>query len=478
MKKKDTVRVSFIGNNAENVTGSCTRIEFREQVILFDFGLIQQGNTILENYKLNKSFLRTVRPSEIDAIIISHLHADHVALLPWLYKNGCTAATYVALNSSSIMNEMLLDCAHINERDAETLTNMYEKKFDPLYTACDVEKTMQYVREVPEHEKTNILDGVDITFIPNGHILRSMQCTITFDTQPVNKRLTFTGDLGNLTTLKSKYYIEPFESIEKTDYLIAESTYGLNSRNNKKDYKKDIEKIKSVITQFCGDMNGRVLIPTFSLDRMPFFMSLLYDSFHNDPDFKYNIYIDSPLANRLLNCYSAILSGEKKQHFDEVMAWKNFKYIVSPEDSIAAIKSPTPKVILSSSGMLTQGRSFHWLKSVITRPNDCVCFCGYCGKDTLGYKIKNNQMHKTVNIQGKAYKNNAAIIDLKSFSGHMQHQDLVQYYSHISAKKIYLVHGDADAKLQLKEDLETELHKQCRTTQVVATNKSTSFTIQ
>ena len=52
-KKKDKVTLEVIGGNAESVTGSCTKITTNEHVYLFELGMIQDGHTPLENYKLN-----------------------------------------------------------------------------------------------------------------------------------------------------------------------------------------------------------------------------------------------------------------------------------------------------------------------------------------------------------------------------------------------------------------------------------------
>lgn len=480
MHKKDKATIEFISHSAEGVAGSCNKIEYRDKVVLVDFGLIQEGKTIYENYKFNSSFLKKIKPQKIDAIVITHLHADHCALLPYLYKEGlCSAPIYVAKNSSKIAREMLIDCATIMERDAETLTQQKEKQYDPIFTVADVEKCLPHIVEVNPFEELEISDGLTIKFIPNAHILLSQSCLMTFDTSPVKKTVYFSGDLGNIQTLDWKFYLEDFTPIEKCNYAICESTYGLPSRRNtKKDFLTDMKKMETVIRQFCLDCHGRVLIPTFSLDRMSFFMWLLYNIFKDDESFKIPILIDSPLAIRLLHCYEEILEGDKKEQYQEMMAWKNFKFIVEPDASRAAIEDKDPKVILASSGMITAGRSVYWSKSVIQRANDCFLICGFCAPGTLGSKIRDDKTNKTISICGKSYPNRAAIVNLTSFSSHMQHQDLVNYYSSIHCDKILLVHGEEDAKLALKKDVEEAIHKNMRTTKVVAVNKSTKLNIE
>ena len=117
MAKKNIVSISVIGENAEDVAGSASLITFEDLLILFEFGLVQKGKNIYENYCYNKEQIAKVKPRKINYIIAGHAHADHVALIPALYAKGCTATIYVPKGTYSILKEMWLDCAYINERD-------------------------------------------------------------------------------------------------------------------------------------------------------------------------------------------------------------------------------------------------------------------------------------------------------------------------------------------------------------------------
>ena len=244
---------------------------------------------------------------------------------------------------------------------------------------------------------------------------------------------------------------------------------------NKKDIELDQKKMKAVVEQYCVDNKHRVLIPTFSLDRMPFIIWELYQLFGKDENFKIPVLVDSPLANRLLDCYSSILTDEKKEKFDEMMSWKNIKRVINPEDSKAAISDRNPKIILASSGMLTAGRSLKWVQNILPKEEDCILFVGYAGTDTLAGKIKNCREQKTININGKPYKNKCQLVDLHSYSSHMQRKDLINYYKGINTEKIYLVHGDKQARMELKEDLEKELENCLKSTRVIIVNKGTKI---
>lgn len=477
-KKKDKVVLEVIGGNCEGVTGSCTSIKFNNRTILFECGGIQDGHTILENYKRNRELISKVKPKDIDMIIIGHSHYDHISNICSLFARGCKARIIVPKGSTSILREMWLDSAFINGRDCEYLSNKYEKEYYPLYTEDDVRNTLKNVEEFHSNEIIELDNEVSIRYSPAGHILCSQQTELYINGGNYTRKIVFTSDLGNIKTQDSRVFVENLKPVTKANIVIGECTYSKREKSmTKKDFEKDKDKIKTVIEQYCIENKQRVLIPTFSLDRMPYILWILYSLFGKDESFKIPIIVDSPLSNRLLDCYSSILEDDAKEKFDEMMSWKNIKRVITPEDSIAAISDKSPKVICSSSGMLTAGRSIKWTQSILPCEKDCILFIGYAGEDTLAYKIKHNKEQKTININGKPFKNKCQIVDLKSFSSHMQRDDLLNYYKTFNCEKIYLVHSDKNSKLEFKEDLEKELANCCKSTRVIAVNKSTKISI-
>lgn len=475
---KNGITVEVIGNNAESVTGSCTKITTPENTYLFEVGMVQDGHTPLENYHMNMKYLQKIKPTEIDYIIVGHLHADHVAMIPTLYaRRKCNATIIVPQNSTSILKEMWLDCAYINQRDVEII-NRNGKNYEPFYNNDDIDVVLNHIKELPSDEIIKISDEFSMRYTNAGHILLSKQAELFFTVNGHTRKILFTSDLGNIATQDSRVFVEKFQPVSTANIVIGECTYSAKGREcTKKTLEQDIEKIRTVIDQYCVDGNNRVLIPTFSLDRTPYILWILYGIFGKNDNFRIPIIIDSPLANRLLDCYSSILSGEEKEKFDEMMSWKNIKRVITPEDSKAAISDKGAKVICSSSGMLSAGRSVKWCQSILPNPNDCILFIGYAGEDTLAWKIKHHKDNKTININGKPYKNNAQIVDLTSFSSHMQRKDLINYYKSINCDKVYLVHSNNDSKLEFKKDLEKAIADNLKSTRVIAINNGTKINL-
>lgn len=447
------------------------------RTILFELGMMQDKNTILENYRANCAMFNKIKAKNIEMVIVGHLHIDHIGAIPMLFARGNeNAKIFVPKDSTSILKEMWLDCAYINNRDCETLSRKQDKNYTPLYTDDEVYTALSHVVEVDIGDIIELDENISIRYTPAGHILRSCQTELFLNINSHIKKILFTSDLGNTMIEDKKIFVEKFQKVNSANIVIGECTYGRRKGNmSKRDIQLDRLKMKTVINQYCIDNNHRVLIPTFSLDRMPFIIWELYEMFGKNEDFKIPILIDSPLSNRLLDCYSSILVGKEKELFDEMMSWKNLKRVIDPEDSKAAIGDKSAKVILASSGMLTAGRSIKWVQSILPCENDCILFIGYAGEDTLAGRIKHGVSQKTININGKPYKNKAQLIDLHSYSSHMQRKDLLNYYKQIATEKIYLVHGDNQARMEFKEDLEKELEKSLKSTRVVIVNKGTKI---
>lgn len=478
-KKKEKITITPVGYSAESVTGSCNILKYDGCCAAIELGGIQEGHTVLENYNMNKKMLSHIKSKELEFIFIAHLHYDHIGMIPAMYAKGCTARIIAPTGSTRILKEMWLDSAHIMEKDCETLNKKSNKNYDPFYTTEDIEIALNYIEEYDSDINVSLTETLSLTYRNAGHIMLSKQIELFIKPRESNHayKILVTSDLGNLTTESNRVFVEDFYRVAKANIVIGESTYGLKKvRNTKKDFKKDLEKIKTAIEQYCVDNNNRILIPTFSLDKMAVVLWYLYNMFGQDEGFDVPIIVDSPLAIRLLKHYQTILEefdDDRIIKFRKMMSWKNIRLITDYQASAACISDKEGKVVLSSGGMLQSGRSVNWAQSIIPRSNDCIMFMGYCGVDTLGYNIKHSKQKKTITINNKVLANRCQVIELLSFSSHMQHEDLVNYYKDIVADKIYLLHGDEQARLDLKKELKEQLAKMSKTTKVSIVNKST-----
>jgi metallo-beta-lactamase family protein len=111
-------------------------------------------------------------------------------------------------------------------------------------------------------------------------------------------------------------------------------------------------------------------------------------------------------------------------------------------------------MIISSSGMAEAGRIVHHLYNNIENPNNIILIVGYNAEHTLGRKIVEGV--NPVKILGDEKQLNAKVIVLNSLSAHADSNEIVNYMNNMNKnllKGIYLIHGDYDQQLKLKDRL-------------------------
>ena len=471
-KRKDKISIRFVGENAESVTGSCTLIEMDGCKILLECG-IYQSNNLKEDYKRNNRRL-DFKPSEIDYIFLCHAHADHSLLIPRLYGSGCKARIIAPRGSRALFSVMAADSAFIMGRDAETLNKKYGLNVNPIYTAEEVHEALKYFDEYDMGETVVLSNAVSFRFVPSGHIIAAAQLELWLTERNHTSKVLYTSDIGNISV--PKYYSSTFQPVQKANIVIAETTYGDIKRTvSQKDRAKDLEKIKAVVEETCLEKGRKVLIPVFSLDRAQNILTHLYDLFGADDDFDIPVLIDSPLTIRLTKLYPELLEGKDLEKLEEVLAWKNIKYVQEYVDSQAWQGKDSSMIVLAASGFMQAGRARAWAKALLPNRNDHILFVGYSSEDSLAGKIKNCKHQKTISIDGKPIPNRCGITSLHSFTSHIQYGDMLKYYSDINAEKICLVHGEFKTKCEFGKALEQEISRKNKTTRVITVNKGTTI---
>lgn len=472
-KTKNKIRVNFVGSNAASVSGSCIYIEGSKYRILLDCGLYQ-SNSLKEDYKVNSTKF-PFKPKNIDFVFISHTHIDHIGKIPALYAQGCTARIICPRGTKALFQIMCEDSAYILERDAETLNRMYKMKASPIYTKEDVYNAMQYIEEYDFNELVKLTDEIKFNFIPSGHILAAAQIELWLKEKNQIKKIVYTGDLGNKV---SKYYVEKFIPIQNANLVIGEATYSNDLRVvTNKDREIDLKKIETVVRETCLEKKNKVLIPTFSLDRTQNILTYIYKLFKDDKNFNIPVILDSPLATHITECYMKLLPEDERNLLEEVLQWKNLIITEDFEESLALQESKNPMLVIAASGFMQAGRSRAWAKKLVPKRDAHIIFIGFSTENSLAGKLKNIHKYKSISIDNKQYANRCNVTSLHSFSSHMQHDDMLEYYSDINCERIALVHSEYKGKCKFGKALQEKIYKKNRTSKVIITNRSTCLLI-
>lgn len=453
--------VKFISGSATGVTGSAHLVRFKNYGILLDCGL-EQGHDIMTDYQANKDFLHKIRVKDIQYIILSHCHVDHSGLIPALFAKGCKAHVYVPTGSIPLLRLLWADSLKIHQSDCLKLQKKHGRKFAPFFTEDDVDTALGRCIEIGFNEETALNQDVKFEYLSAGHIIYSAQIYLELHQGYQIYRVGYSGDIGGLTP---RPFTAPRQSMPFCDLTIGECTYNTPTRpNSVKDRPKDVEKIISVVNE-----SHKILFPCFSLQRTQELLLNLYMLWEMKdlPDIP--VYLDSPLAIKICNMWPDV------ELWDDVMNWKNLKFINEVTDSKALQMSNEHCIIVSASGFLNGGRVLSHLTTVLPNQNNTIMFIGYAGENNLASKIKANE--PVVEVNGVLVENKAKIVELRSFSSHASYEELMDYYTEIPYNKICLVHGEMNGKVEFAKALKDKLASNGKSARVIAVNADTKIYI-
>lgn len=434
------MKIKFIGAT-KTVTGSMHLVETNGKSILLDCGLYQGKRKYFYEFNSNFNFFD---PSEIDFLIVSHSHIDHIGNIPNLVKKGFRGKIICTIPTKNLGQLMLLDSGHIQEKDVEYLNKKLKKKGEPpvppLYTQKDAENSLSFFEGYHIYESIHLDENIELKFFNAGHILGSAIIQLKIKENQKTKTLAFTGDLGrpNLPIIKDP------DIIETPDILISEATYG--GRIHKTEFETKSILIEAIF--YALKRNGKILIPAFSESRTQQLILLFHEIF-DEYKFRFPIFIDSPLAIEITKVYENHIEEYDEETLSYIKKGKKpfkFEYVhftPSVEESKAINDLKDPAVIISASGMCETGRILHHLANNIENPNNQILIVGYNAAETLGRKIADGE--KIVKILGDEYQVKAKVRVIDSLSAHADQKELTDYFNHFDRLKLsntFLVHGE------------------------------------
>ncbi len=439
------MNVTFFGAAGE-VTGSKHLVEIAGKKILLDCGAYQGHRE--EARERNKQL--GFAAAEIDAVIISHAHFDHVGLLPVLVKQGFRGKIFATGATRDLAELILLDAAHIQEQDA-----MYLRKHgiqdpdagEPLYTQDDIPAVMQHFVHLPyntdHHAWTTVAEGVEAKLYDAGHILGSAVTVIRGQEHGQARQLAYTGDLGRPGRPLLR---DPQPIQEAADILLMEATYG--TRLHHPEHEVEGALIASI--QRAVKLHGRVIVPAFSMGRTQQLIYILHRMTDEGKIPRIPIIIDSPLASRITKVFAKHQNDydkESRQDFsrpnENPLDFTNLEFTQSVDESKAILKRPGPWMVISASGMLSGGRVLHHLKNFVSDPTTTVMFTGYQAIHTMGRHMVQGAKH--IRIYGRRYPVRAKLDILNDLSAHADANELMAYAEKIPGLHLVaLTHSEPD----------------------------------
>ncbi len=452
IKGTQHVRIIGLGSFCE-VGRSAILVDTGESKVLLDAG-INPGGTGAERFpKLDSPEFNI---EELDAVVISHAHLDHVGILPLLYKYGYRGPVYATRPTRDIMVLVQKDLIELARKEGE----------EPLYGMREISMMLSRTITVDYDVVTDVAPDTKLTFHNAGHILGSSLVHLHIGQGLYN--ILYTGDLkfykikGDTATRLLPPANHEFPRIET---LIMESTYGATEQQPREEAEKQlIEVVKKVAAR-----GGKVLIPVMAVGRGQEILVVLNEAMKRKELHEIPVYVDGmvyevtaiytnypellvpPIRNKILN------QGENPFISD------NTVYVSHKEERESVMQGDKSAVILATSGMLTGGPSVEYLKALAEDDKNALVFVSYQAAGTLGRRIIEGDREIQFIEEGKAksIKIKMEVHRIEGFSGHASQSELRMFYKFLKPKprSIILNHGEPAAIQTLRNLLSRDVAK-------------------
>jgi KH/beta-lactamase-domain protein len=387
-------------------------------------------------------------PNSIDAVILTHAHLDHSALLPLLFKYGYDGPIYTTEPSRDLMGLLQLDYLDVASKEGR----------NPPYDSSMVRETIKHTIPLEYGDVTDIAPDIKLTFHNAGHILGSAVTHFHIGDGLYN--VAFSGDIHYTDTRLFNGAVNDFPRVET---LVLESTYG--GRNDYQTDQADSERRLIELINDTYENDGKVVIPAFAVGRSQEIMLVLEEAMRNDKIPTMPVHLDGMIweATAIHTTYPEYLRDDLRDrifHDDEnPFLAEQFNHIDGGDEERQAVTDGDPAIILSTSGMITGGPIMSWLQYLAGDPNNRLVFVGYQAQGTLGRRIQNGwdeiPMDNGNRGRGETLSLEMDVDTVDGFSGHADRQGLENFVKTMNPRpeKILCVHGDERSVQDLSSGL-------------------------
>lgn len=444
---------------AGGVTGSCHRLQLDDEyALLVDCGLFQGDDAgemdALERHRIEFNV------EDIRAVVLTHVHIDHVGRLPYLLAAGYRGPLYCSLPTAELLPLVIEDALKVGfTRDRELI----EGTLDQL---------RRQLLPMPYDEWAGLPDWcggrVQLRLRRAGHILGSAYVEVAVDNDSEHgQRIVFSGDLGAPWTPLLPAPRPP----TRADVVVLESTYGDRLHEDRRHRRL---RLKAAIEHALAD-GGTVMVPAFSIGRTQELLYELEGLIYNAGSQRWReleVIVDSPLAARFTDVYRRLKpywdaeatrrlrSGRHPLSFESLHTIDSHEAHLQTVDYLA--RSRRPAVVIAASGMAAGGRIVNYLKAMLEDPRHDVLIVGYQARGTPGRALlaaeaaqQSGARVPSVELDGQRYRIRARVHRISGYSAHADQRDLLRFIGRMRALpgEVRLVHGEGPAQRALRHEL-------------------------
>jgi len=425
--RAQALAVTMLGGGVE-VGGSCALVTASGTRILVDVGTRPGASSV--DQMPPPGLAQALADGPIDAVVLTHAHADHSGWVPALVAAQPGIPVYATPGTRDLLAPMWQDAVRVFASDQ-----------DPApYGAGHVTAALATVHAVPFVRPVQV-GSLTFELFPAGHILAAAGVHLTDGTH----RVVISGDLSPAGQATVTGWTLP-DSARHPDLLVLESTYGntpmAHARRTEIDaLVRDIE-----LTAAAG---GRVLVPAFAVGRAQEIALAISGALPAVP-----VFIDG-LARDVTDIYEQHIGPDGRP----LQIWSDTVQPVPRGQSATWARRTRRCVVISTSGMLTGGPVLTWAKEILPDATSLLAIVGYQEPSSPGGHLlrvaergelitlpEMNGPPSTVEVN--------ATVRRYGLGAHASADDLVAIATDTRAGATMLVHGDPDTRSALAERLE------------------------
>ncbi len=445
------VRVTGLGSFGE-VGRSSILLDTGESRVLLDAGASPSGyGPDAYPYFMAPEF----RIEELDAVVITHAHIDHVGMLPLLYKFGFRGPVYATPPTRDIMFLVLMDYVELAKREGRP--QPYDKK--------EIESLLLRTIVVNYNVVTDVAPDIKLTFTNAGHILGSALAHLHVGQGLFN--LLYTGDFKyyRIKGDRSTRLLPPAnDEFHRVEAMIMEATYGAQETQPREKAEEDLI---AMINRIAKN-KGKILIPVMAVGRGQEILVVINKALKEGKIPEIPVYVDG-MVYEVTAIYTAYPELLAKPIRDSILHYGDNPFLgpttvyVDHSTRDEVLYGEGPAIVLATSGMMTGGPVVEYFKYFADDERNILAFVSYQAPGTLGRRLMDGEREIQF-LEGthiKTVKVKMDVVRIEGFTGHSTRSELQLFLKYLrpKPKTIILNHGEPGALLSMASIIKTRWNK-------------------
>ncbi len=425
-------------NRHGGIGSSCHLVQLGDVRIVVDCGLHPK----LSGLEATPDF-SPLDGLEVDLIVVTHSHLDHIGSLPLLLRRQTKAPVLMSVSTAMLVGRMLHNSASVMERQREE-----QSRADlPLFTHEEVDRCLPRFHGLAFGQSKKISgahDDVEVTFHPAGHVAGAAGVEFKFK----GRRIFFSGDVlfdSQRTVPGARFPTGHFDTI------VLETTRGATERPADRTRKSEIERLLHTINRTI-ERGGSVLIPVFALGRHQELLTIFHDARLDGTLAKCPIF-SSGLGIDLCDYFDDITKKTRHINFNRSVL-KALKVQQTPRRLVPGVDPRQNAIYLISSGMLIERTPSYLMASCLAaHARNTIAFVGYCDPDTPGGRLLAARHGEKYLFAALDYEAKLACpVERFELSGHADRDELMDFALRREPRAVVLNHGDPEARAWFAEE--------------------------